>query len=221
VKGFAAAFRDAVERKFRELSGRKWQKATEQQKRAEAARRGAREVARRIERITGKRPAESTIRRNARRDTTPKGADQQRLDRQAAIDRAGGVKKFAQKAGISERRVGNWRNTGAAVTPGPPGVEAIDVEFEITCDIFHYGARGLTPEYDRKLDNSSYPLNGSDLTIAEPEASSFVIAFASSDDQAMKDILGEQMELQVVSTWHGRPQRNVVVKEIHSIVIRG
>ncbi|MBU8834470.1 hypothetical protein KL858_34210, partial [Mycolicibacterium goodii] len=70
--GFGAAFRALVGRKLRELGGR-WRDRSERARRAEAARRGAAEMARRIERQTGHRPAEATIRRNARLDRTPRG----------------------------------------------------------------------------------------------------------------------------------------------------
>ncbi|MGB7359965.1 MAG: hypothetical protein WA944_19100, partial [Mycobacterium sp.] len=63
VRGFAAAFRDLVDRKLRELTGQRWAGRSEGQRRAEATRRGARDMARRVERETGRRPAESTIRR--------------------------------------------------------------------------------------------------------------------------------------------------------------
>jgi len=223
VKGFAASFRDAVQRKFRELTGQKWQQATEAQKRAEATRRGAREVARRIERLTGKRPAESTVRRNARRNATPKGADQDRLNRQAAIDRAGGVKPFATKAGITQRRATKWRDSGGPILPpGPEGeAGAVSVEFDVTCDIFHVGPKGkVTPDYHRRLDNNTEPLFGDDLIVEEPDASDFLAAYASEDNETLRSILGDQLAMKVVSYWPGRPGRTVTVTIIHTINVR-
>ena len=73
--GFGAAFKAVVGRKLRELTGRRWEGASERARQAEAARRGAAEMARRIERQTGHRPSEATIRRNARQDRTPRGVD--------------------------------------------------------------------------------------------------------------------------------------------------
>jgi hypothetical protein len=196
VRGFAAAFRDVVARKFRELTGRRWQVASEAQKRAEAARRGAREMARRIERQTGRRPAESTVRRNASRDATPRGADQQRLDRQAGIDRAGGVKQFAARAGISARQAARWRDVGA---PIHPAATAIDVEFDVTGDIFHVGEHNITPDYDRRLADH--------VEMEEPVASDFIEAYASGDVDRQMDILGDQITVKVVSMWPGREGR--------------
>ncbi|MGH3580880.1 MAG: hypothetical protein ACRDUB_04795, partial [Mycobacterium sp.] len=121
ARGFAAAFGDLVDRKLRELTGRRWAGRSEVQRRAEATRRGARDMARRIERETGRRPAESTIRRNAARGTAPKGIDAARADRNAAIDRAGGVRAFAERAGISARAASRWRDSGGTLAP-PAGV---------------------------------------------------------------------------------------------------
>ena len=45
VRGFAAAFRDLVDRKLRELTGQRWAGRSEAQRRAEATRRGARDMA--------------------------------------------------------------------------------------------------------------------------------------------------------------------------------
>ncbi|RFZ01140.1 hypothetical protein DSM43518_05633 [Mycobacterium marinum] len=221
-KGFRATFRDAVARKFRELTGQKWQAASESQKRAEATRRATNEVARRIERLTGKRPADSTIRRNASKNTTPKGADQQLLDRQAVIDRAGGIKQFAATAGVSQRKVTQWRDTGTTtITAGPPDRGAVYVIFDITCDIYHPSKhRGDTPDYDRHLDNTNEPLNGADLVVNEPDASTLLIAYASGDDGTVKEILSRQLEITILSEWHGPSGKRAVVTHIEYIDIR-
>lgn len=221
AKGFGAAFRDAVARKFRELTGQKWQKATDAQKRAEAARRGAREMARRIERSTGKRPAESTVRRNARRDVTPKGMDPGRLDRQAAIDRAGGIKPFADKAGLTVRQATKWRDEGGTILVGGPiPTDVIYIVFDVLCDIFHVGPRGITPDYDRRIDNSTDPLNDQDLAVHEPDASSLVEAYASDDVEMLKEILADQLAMSIFPYWAGRPGRTATVKAINTLIIR-
>lgn len=211
VQGFAASFKAAWKRKYRELSGQKWQGVSERRKEAEAKARAAAEIARRIERETGRRPAQSTIRRNARKDTTPRGGDQHLLDRQAAIDRAGGVKQFAKKAKLTTWRVNKWRDSGIGAVPGPAGADAARVRFSITCDIRHYNSKGGdTPSFGRTFDNFTPPLGGGDLFIAEPAASTFVAAYAGEDTEALKEILAEQMELQITSEFHGDNLRHDV-----------
>ncbi|SDC05796.1 hypothetical protein SAMN04488581_0011 [Mycolicibacterium neoaurum] len=149
MRGFAAAFRNLADRKLRELTGHRWARVSEAQRRAEATRRGARGMARRIERETGRRPAESTIRRHAAQGTAPKGIDQARADRQAAIDRAGSLNPFAARAGISARAAGRWRDAGGTLAPSA-GAAVIVVEFTVVGDLFHAGKRGqITPDYDR------------------------------------------------------------------------
>jgi hypothetical protein len=222
--GFRAVFRAAVTRKFREMTGQKWQDATDTEKRAEATRRATSEVARRIERLTGKRPADSTIRRNAGKNTTPRGADQQLLNRQAAIDRAGGIKQFATQAGVSPKKVSQWRDTGSGIAPGLADEGgAVFVVFDVTCDIFHPASilgKGGTTEYGRRLDNHSHPLYGSDMAVSEPDASSLVAAHADGDDEMTKEVIGRQIEIQVTSTWYGRQPKAVTVTTVHSLEIR-
>ncbi|GAY19312.1 hypothetical protein [Mycobacterium sp. shizuoka-1] len=211
ARGFAAAFRDLVDRKLRELTGQRWAGLSEAQRRAEAARRGARDMARRIERETGRRPAESTIRRHAARGTAPKGVDQARADRQAAIDRAGGLKPFAARAGISQRAAGRWRDAGGTLAP-PAGATVIVVEFTVIGDLFHAGKRGqITPDYDRQLTGQLH-LSGEDAEV-------FVTAYAIEDTETQRDLLSDQITVQVLPDWGGRPGRTMTVKVIEDIRI--
>lgn len=211
VRGFAAAFGDLVDRKLRELTGQRWAGRSEAQRRAEATRRGARDMARRIERETGRRPAESTIRRNASRGTAPKGVDQARADRHAAIDRAGGVKAFAERAGISTRAASRWRDSGGTLAP-PAGVAVIVVEFTVVGDIFHTGNRGqVTPDYDRRI-SAAVQLDGQD-------AAAFITAYATEDVDTQRDLLGEHITVQLLPDWGGRPGRTITVKIIETIRI--
>jgi len=171
--------------------------------------------------VTGKRPADSTIRRNARRDKTPRGVDQQRLDRQASIDRAGGVKQFAQQAGITPRQATKWRDAGGPLITGVAYLAGIiRVLFDVTCNIFHVGAKGkITPEYGRRLDNNTDPLYGNPLEVDEPDAGQLAEAYALGDTQQIMDILGDYLSMKVVSFWPGRPGRTVDVTTLHSITV--
>lgn len=211
VRGFAAAFRDLVDRKLRELTGQRWAGLSEAQRRAEATRRGVRDMARRIERETGRRPAESTIRRHAARGTAPKGVDQARADRQAAIDRVGGLKPFAARAGISARAASRWRDAGGTLSP-PTGVAMIVVEFTVVGDIFHAGKQGqVTPDYDRQI-SGQVQLSGEDAAV-------FVTAYATDDTETQRDLLSDQITVQVLPNWGGRPGRTMTVKVIETLRI--
>ena len=211
VRGFAAAFRDLVDRKLRELTGQRWAGLSEAQRRAEATRRGARDMARRIERETGRRPAESTLRRHAARGTAPQGVDQARADRQAAIDRAGGLKPFAARAGVSARAASRWRDAGGTL-PTPGGVTVIVVEFTVIGDLFHAGKRGqITPDYDRQIAGQLH-LDGEDAAV-------FVTAYATDDTDAQRDLLSEHITVQVLPDWGGRPGRTMTVKVIETLRI--
>lgn len=200
-----------MDRKLRELTGQRWAGRSEAQRRAEATRRGARDMARRIERETGRRPAESTVRRHATRGTAPTGIDQARVDRQAAIDRAGGVGAFAARAGITTRAASRWRDNGGTVAL-PSGVSVIVVEFTVVGDVFHAGNRGqVTPDYGRRI-NGQVQLDGQDAAV-------FVIAYATEDTATQRDLLGEHITVQVLPEWGGRPGRTITVTVIEDIRI--
>jgi hypothetical protein len=219
--GFGASLRNIVARKLREFTGARWEGVSERDKTREATRRGVKEMARRIERETGKRPAESTIRRNAGRNATPRGVDQERLDRQARIDEAGGFKRFAERAGISKNQAVRWRDTGGPLAPFVTYVSGIlRVMFDVTCNIFHVGPRGrITPLYNRRLDNNTDPLYGAPLQIDEPDASTLAEAYAMGDTEEMRNILGDYLAMKVVSMWPGRPGRTVDVTVLHNILL--
>lgn len=219
--GFGSSFRNIVARKLRELTGARWEGVSDRDKSREATRRGINEMARRIERQTGKRPADSTIRRNASRNVTPRGVDQERLDRQARIDQAGGFKAFAARAGITQRQAVRWRDTGGPLAPFVTYVSGIlRIMFDVTCNIFHVGPRGrTTPEYGRRLDNNTDPLYGAPLEIDEPDAATLAEAYAMGDTEQMMNILGSYLEMKVVSMWPGRPGRSVDVTTLHNILL--
>lgn len=219
--GFGASLRNIVARKLRELTGARWDGVSEREKNREASRRGVKEMARRIERETGKRPAESTIRRNASRNATPRGVDQQRLDRQARIDEAGGFKRFAERAGISQKQAVRWRDTGSQLAPFITYVSGIlRVMFDVTCNIFHVGARGrVTPEYNRRLDNNTDPLFGTPLQIDEPDAARLAEAHAMGDTEEVMNILGDYLAMKVAETWPGRSGRTVNVTVLHDLLL--
>jgi hypothetical protein len=118
-RGAAAGMWGLARRKLRELRGRRWEAATERQRRAEADRRAREELARRIERQTGRRPSERTLRRHAAAGTVPRGVDEQKLARQAAIDDAGGINKFARRHGMTRGAVTRWRDRGGVLPELP------------------------------------------------------------------------------------------------------
>jgi hypothetical protein len=211
ARGFGAAFRELVERKFRELSSRaRWRGVSESKRRAEARARGARDMARRIERETGRRPAESTVRRNASRDATPRGVDSQRMDRQASVDRAGGLKQFAQKAKISARQAARWRDSGGPIRT----TDTIVVDFHVTGDLQHgirHEGEPETMQVDKHIEDK--------LTLAGEDADDFIEAYAADDIEAQKAILGEQISRQILIDWNGEITRIYTVQTIIRLVI--
>lgn len=211
-KGFGAALRALVERKFRELSKtQRWQGVSEAKRRAEARRRGTDEMSKRLQRETGKRPASSTVTRNASKGKTPKGADQQRLDRQAAIDRAGGLKQFASKAKISSHQARRWRDSGGPIHTS----ETIVVDFDVTGDLQH-GQHSL--EEPETLDVGKH-LTGN-VTLDGVDADDFIEAYAAGDIEAQKEILGVQIAQTILIGWDGNITRTYTVRTIISLNIR-
>lgn len=200
--GFAKAFADLAGRKLREMLGRKWEGASERARTAEANRRAAAEMARRIERQTGRRPKESTIRRAAREDRTPRGADQQRLDRQARVDAAGGAKKFADKAGVPAGRVAGWIARGAIM-----GVGGVRTTVSVNGDM--YSPPSNPTPYRKSIDAV--------LRIDPPAADDFRAAFADGDLDALARMLGPVIDEQY--EWTGGADRMFVVTEITDITI--
>lgn len=210
-KGFGAAFRALVERKFRELSKtQRWQGVSEAKRRAEARRRGIDEMSRRLQRETGKRPAASTVTRNASKGKTPKGADQQRLDRQAAIDRAGGIKQFASKAKISAHQARRWRDSGGPIHT----TETVVIDFNVTGDLQHGQRTENEPEtldVDKQLVDK--------LTLDGAIADDFIEAYAADDIDTQKEILGEQIAQQILTDWNGDITRIYTVRTILTLSI--
>lgn len=196
--GFGSAFRSLVGRKLRELGGR-WRTRSERARRAEAARRGAAEMARRIERETGHRPAEATIRRNARLDRTPRGADQARLDRQARIDQAGGVNAFARQAGVNPRAVPRWRDQGRPLSP-----RSVRIVADVVGTLWANGE-----PYPRVLT--------ADVTVDPPEADAALAAYAVGDWDALGEVLGGAIAEQV--DWAGEAERWFEVEAITDVTI--
>ena len=191
--------RALVERKFRELSKtQRWQGVSEAKRRAEARRRGTEEMRKRLERETGKRPASSTVTRNASKGKTPQGADQQRLDRQAAIDRAGGLKQFASKAKISSHQARRWRDSGGPIHTS----ETVVVDFNVTGDLQH----------GQRSENEPETLDGS-------AADDFIEAYAADDIDTQKEILGEQIAQQILTDWNGEITRIYTVRTIITLSI--
>jgi hypothetical protein len=202
--GFKAALRALRERKLGELlDTAKWRKRPQAEREAEAKARADREMARRIERQTGKKPAESTIRRNAAKNTAPRGADQERLDRQAIIDRAGGVKTFASQAKVSESTVRRWL-AGKAVIIAPVAVTGpITIFFTVVCDLFHTSTdpkkgKRPSPQFDKTLKTTGRGggwTGVNPLQLSGDEAADFLRLVADGDQQALKDKLGELLEM--------------------------
>ncbi len=236
--GFKAAFRDLVDRKLRELKQTaKWGTLSEDKKkaaaqeraqRAEARARAEREMARRIERQTGKKPASSTLRRNAAKDTAPRGMDQARLDRQAAIDRAGGIKEFAAQAKVSQSKARRWLTTGTVPIFAPAALTGpVTIYFSIVCDLLHTSTdpkkKRSSPQFDKSLKTMGFvggATNVRPLQLSGDDAAEFVRVLADGDPQELRDKLGEFLEMYELNGegW-GTATTTCTVKEITEIAI--
>jgi hypothetical protein len=211
--GFAKAFTNLAGRKLRELRGLKWDggvdrrgrtvpPASERARLAEANRRAAKEMARRIERQTGRRPKESTIRRAARENRTPRGADQARLDRQSRVDAAGGVKQFADKAGVPAGGVPGWIERGQSM-----GVGKLRITTNVTGDLYS----GSSTPYVKTIDAVLY--------LEPPAADEFRAAAADGDLDALAEMLGPVIDAQYPWTGDIEVSRQFIVTEINSLTI--
>jgi len=223
VKGFANSFKDLVGRKFRELRGDKWEGKSDAEKQAEATRRSEREMARRIERETGKKPALSTIRRHVKRGTTPKGVDQQRMDRQAGVDRAGGLKNLAARAGVSTHHATKWRDSGG---PLAVGEVTIIVHYDVTGDVTHTSSdlRNTSADRNRRLTDapagSSAAMSGCEsMVLSGDDAEAFIEAYYTDDYQTMEAFISQFITDVELPTWNGVAERTFVVTHVHSIYI--
>ena len=204
--GFKAAWEALKNRKLAELASTlKWRRksVTEADREAEAKKRADREMARRIRRQTGKEPAQSTIRRNVAKDSSPRGVDQERLDRQAAIDRAGGVKEFAAQAQVSESTARRWLARQAVIFAPIAATGPILIYFTVKADLFHTstdpkkGRKAPTPQYGKILKTTgrgSGWTGVSALQLSGEEAADFLQLLADGDQQALRDKLGELLE---------------------------
>lgn len=220
-RGFKAAFRDLAERKLRELSGTlKWRGKAEAQQRAEARVRAEREMARRIAAQTGKRPAASTIRRNAAKDSPPRGVDQDRLNRQAAVDRAGGIKEFAAQAKVTPAKARRWLTSGTVPVFAPSIVGAIVVGYTVKCEIQHISSKRPMPSYQPEKVLKSRPGTATaPLVLTGEDAADFLRAHAAGDTEALKMLLAEQINMHELANWDGEVTRSCTITEITDLEI--
>lgn len=220
-RGFRAALRDLAERKLRELSATmKWRGQSEAQQRAEARARAEREMARRIAQQTGKRPAASTIRRNAAKDSSPRGVDQDRLNRQAAVDRAGGLNQFAKAAKVSPAKARRWLTSGTVPVFAPSTVGAIVVGYTVVCDIHHYSDKRKTssPQIN-KLLKSRPGTATAPLVLTGEDAADVLRAYAEGDTDTLKTLLADQINMHELANWDGEVTRSCTITEITEIEI--
>lgn len=220
----STVFRDALaalqERRYNELGG-KWRTRPERTRRAEAGRRARNEMARRIGQHTGRDPlSERTIARRIRRNDPPAGVDKPFLDRWAAIDRAGGVRKLAEQIGVNEGRVRRWRDSPdpEAPLPGrrPPGVPGLPGAPTRRIGIAVDGYVVINAkEYPKRI-----PWGGQDYDLIDVDPSGELIqAFFDGDNELLKQLLGEEIAMQiVVPTWSNLPRTYRVGYRIETLL---
>lgn len=198
--GFAAAVRALVGRKYRELRGRRWERATERQRVAEATRRGREEMARRVRRETGRRMSASTVQKYARQNAAPPSVDTNRADRQAVVDKAGGLGRLAGQLGMSARKVSHWRDSGGELeTPSWPMTITATVEGRLWC--------ASKPPYRRRLTAT--------ITLTAEQAHPVRQAIATGDDSGLRAHLGRHITEQV--DWSGELDRRYQIDIIEDI----
>lgn len=207
VRGFKEALASLVDRKLRELKGVKWVGASDYAKEVEAKRRAVAEWSRRIAKETGKEPlADSTIRRYARQDKMPAGVDGPRVNRQGIIDRAGGIRAFAQKLMIKESRARRWRDKGGTITVVGTLIVVVNVDGALIRDNERYKKEGVSHE----------------LRFDGYDAQEFRIAFAENDVDRLMELIGEALVEQYYGENYDNPldEYEFDVTVITSIEIR-
>ncbi|MCT7372118.1 hypothetical protein [Mycolicibacterium llatzerense] len=203
-------------RQLRELKGRRWEKATEKARVQEAEKRARKEMAKaaeerarkaladRIEKETGKRYAESTLRRHARAGTLPGGIDADKMVRQAAIDNAGSIDKFGLAHGMTHSAVVRWREQGGDLPEQYPDSLLLLVDFIAT--LLSKGARYK----EDQLWSVEIMVTGDDVAL--------VLEAERTGDYSrviplIADLASEQFP------WTGAADREFLVTEIVAITI--
>ncbi len=130
--GLGAALWALTRRKVQELRGRRWEGATERQRFREAERRARATLNARIEKETGKRYSARTLRKHIAAGTTPGTVDGEKMVRQAAIDNAGSIDKFARSRGMTHAAVVRWREQGGDLPEQYPDSLLLIIDFIAT-----------------------------------------------------------------------------------------
>lgn len=130
--GLGAALWALTRRKAREIRGRRWEGATERQRFREAERRARATLNARIEKETGKRYSDRTLRKHIAAGTTPGTVDGDKMVRQAAIDNAGSIDKFARSRGMTHAAVVRWREQGGDLPEQYPDSLLLIIDFIAT-----------------------------------------------------------------------------------------
>ena len=202
-QGFRDALQVLQERRYREL-GTAWQRQTQRARRAEAARRARQEMARRMAGHTGRRAlSQRTIARWAGADKPPAGVDKHWLDRWAAIDRAGGIKKLAQELGVSQGQVRRWRDSPDPKAPPPggtgvPGAPTQPIGVETDGWVMING----------KLYPKHIPTDPDEdcATLYVDPAGELMRASFDNDTDLLNQMLGEEITEQIIiPTWDNLP----------------
>lgn len=207
---------DTVRRKLRELKGRRWERASEQarvreaEKRAraevskEAQRRAHAELARRIEKETGHRYSERTLRKHIRAGDAPPTVDVERMERQAAIDNAGSIDRFARSQGMSHGAVVWWRDHGGDLPEQLPDSLLIYAVFVAT----------LISGGNRYKDDGIWQV---DMTVTGEYVAAVLAAARSGDYQGLLGYMAAAGAEQF--PWVGEADRSFEVTEILEISI--
>lgn len=203
-RGTAAGMWGLARRKLHELRGRRWERATDRQRVAEAERRAREEMAARIEAETGRRPSDRTLRRHRADGTVPRGVDADKMTRQAAIDNAGSIVKFGRARGMSRGAVVRWRDQGGDLPEELP--ESLRFFVAIVATLFSKGER-----YKKNaVWTVEVVVEGADVVRVSEAA-------RTGDYSDMRDLIGDLAADHF--PWVGPAERSFEVSEVLEISI--
>jgi hypothetical protein len=202
--GLGASLWALTRRKVRELRGRRWEGATERQRFREAERRARETLSSRIEKETGKRYAARTLRRHISDGTTPGTLDGDKMVRQAAIDNAGSIDKFARSRGMTHSAVVRWREQGGDLPE--QYVESLLLVVDFIATLFSKGERYK----EDQLWSVEVIVTGEDVArVLEAER--------TGDYETLLELVARVAVEQF--PWVGAAQREFLVTEIVAVTI--
>ncbi|KDP00424.1 hypothetical protein MAV100_25445 [Mycobacterium avium subsp. hominissuis 100] len=141
------------------------------------------------------------------------------LDRWAAIDRAGGIENLARQIGASEGQVRRWRDSPDPDAELPIGKRRGVPPIPAAGIVVRIRVKGFVvingKEYPKDIPTN--PDADYDTIMVDP-AGELMQAFFDGDEEKLKELLGEEIAMQIIiPTWSNLPatyQVGYIVDEI-------